>query len=40
VVTEEQTQHSVKPTVFYDIIDTIYPQGRRVELFARKGREG
>ena len=40
VVTEERTEHSVKPSVFYDIIGTIYPRGARVELFARSEREG
>lgn len=31
----ERTAHSAKPEVFREIIDTIYPCGRRIELFAR-----
>jgi N6-adenosine-specific RNA methylase IME4 len=40
VVRERKTTHSKKPTVFYDIIETVYPHGRRVELFARNRRQG
>lgn len=40
VVTEEREAHSRKPAIFYDIIDTIYPHGKRIELFARIRREG
>jgi N6-adenosine-specific RNA methylase IME4 len=41
VVTEPRTQHSRKPAKFYDIIETLYPNGRRLELFCRgSGREG
>lgn len=36
----ERTQHSVKPDEFRTIIDTIYPRGARVELFARRPAEG
>jgi N6-adenosine-specific RNA methylase IME4 len=36
VVTEERTEHSRKPETFRQIIDTIYPNGRRIELFARE----
>jgi len=35
VITEERTEHSRKPQVFREIIDTIYPNGKRIELFAR-----
>ena len=35
VVTEERTEHSVKPSTFRTMIDTIYPHGKRLELFAR-----
>jgi N6-adenosine-specific RNA methylase IME4 len=38
VVTEERTEHSKKPETFRKIIDTIYPMGKRVELF-RRGSE-
>lgn len=40
VVTEERTKHSKKPEIFYDIIDTLYPNGKRIELFARSKRNG
>lgn len=40
VVSEERTEHSKKPQVFRDIINTIYPNGNRIELFAREKREG
>lgn len=40
VVSEERTEHSKKPQVFRDIINTIYPNGNRVELFARQQIEG
>lgn len=32
----ERTRHSEKPEVFREIIDTIYPHGPRIELFARQ----
>jgi len=37
VVVEERTAHSAKPETFRTIIDTIYPEGKRIELFARGG---
>jgi len=40
VQTIERTEHSVKPEEFRTIIDTIYPYGKRIELFARKKIEG
>lgn len=36
----ERTVHSEKPEEFREIIDTIYPLGNRVELFARKTVKG
>lgn len=36
VVSVERTVHSQKPNEFRTIIDTIYPNGNRLELFARK----
>lgn len=36
----ERTEHSVKPERFRTIIDTIYPHGKRLELFARREAEG
>jgi len=40
VVTEERTEHSVKPKVFYEIIETLYPHGKKLELFSRDIRAG
>lgn len=34
-VIERSDRHSGKPEVFREIIDTIYPSGNRIELFAR-----
>jgi N6-adenosine-specific RNA methylase IME4/ParB-like chromosome segregation protein Spo0J len=36
VSVERSTKHSEKPQEFREIIDTLYPNGKRVELFARK----
>lgn len=36
----ERTEHSEKPEKFREIIDTLYPNGARVELFSRKQIEG
>lgn len=36
----ERTEHSKKPDEFYNIIETIYPKGERIEMFARRPREG
>ncbi|MGA9855324.1 MAG: MT-A70 family methyltransferase [Gammaproteobacteria bacterium] len=33
----ERTEHSRKPEEFRSIIDTIYPSGPRIEMFARSG---
>jgi len=41
VVSEEKSgKHSEKPEVFREMIDTIYPHGKRIELFARKKTKG
>lgn len=40
VVTEERTEHSRKPDCFYDIIETLYPHGAKLELFSRRERAG
>ena len=40
VQTIERTKHSEKPEKFRKIIDTIYPHGKRIELFSRKQSEG
>lgn len=36
----ERTQHSEKPEQFRKIIDTLYPSGKRIELFARNEVKG
>lgn len=40
VVSIERTKHSQKPDEFRQIIDTLYPHGRRIEMFARTSAEG
>ena len=40
VYSEERTEHSRKPQKFREIIDEIYPNGARVELFARRPADG
>lgn len=40
VISIERTNHSEKPETFRQIIDEIYPHGKRIELFARKKTEG
>ena len=35
VYVEERTRHSAKPLHFRDLIDTLYPSGKRIELFCR-----
>ena len=40
VVSVERTTHSTKPEEFRTIIDTIYPNGKRLELFARRKAPG
>lgn len=36
----ERTRHSEKPEAFREIIDTIYTNGKRIEIFARKNAKG
>lgn len=40
VISEERKEHSKKPQIFRDIINTLYPTGNRIELFARQKTEG
>lgn len=40
VVMEKSVRHSEKPETFRDMIDTLYPHGNRIELFARSVNEG
>jgi len=39
VYSEERTEHSKKPEYFRSLIDKIYPNGNRIELFAREKYE-
>lgn len=40
VVSIERGEHSAKPEYFREIIDTLYPVGKRIELFARGESHG
>lgn len=40
VYTERATEHSRKPDYFRQVIDTLYPYGKRIELFARRAADG
>jgi N6-adenosine-specific RNA methylase IME4 len=40
VVSIERTEHSRKPQEFREMIDTLYPVGERLEMFAREASEG
>ena len=40
VYTEERTEHSKKPDYFRNLIDKLYPHGKRIELFARERAKG
>ena len=40
VYVEERTEHSRKPAYFREVIDTIYSEGERIELFARERTDG
>jgi len=40
VISIERTEHSRKPEFFYQVIETLYPFGKRLELFARERRDG
>lgn len=39
VYREKRTEHSKKPEYFYELIENMFPQGKYLELFARKKRE-
>ncbi len=40
VISEKKTKHSAKPAKFREIIDSLYPNGPRIELFARDAPKG
>jgi N6-adenosine-specific RNA methylase IME4 len=40
VFREKATEHSKKPEIAYQIIQRLYPQARKLEMYARNTREG
>lgn len=40
VFTERVTKHSKKPVVAYEIIESLYPEQKKLELYARNTRDG
>lgn len=40
VISERRTEHSRKPIKFYEIIESMYPEFNKIELFARSKRDG
>lgn len=40
VLTEPATKHSKKPIEAYELIENLYPNQKKIELFARNNREG
>ena len=40
VYSEERTEHSKKPDFYYNMIETLYPESNKIELFARTKRLG
>ena len=40
VIEAPRTIHSRKPEVFYEVIEQMYPKGKKVELFCRTPRKG
>lgn len=40
VIEAARLEHSAKPTTFYEVIESMYPEYRRIELFSRNRRDG
>lgn len=40
VIRERRTQHSTKPQAVHEILETYYPEARKLEMFARQTRPG
>lgn len=40
VFTEQVERHSAKPELSYNIIERLYPQANKLEMYARKHRQG
>jgi len=40
VIHGDNSEHSRKPDIMYEIIEAMYPGGRKLEMFARRRRDG
>jgi len=40
VVMAERGRHSAKPEPFYDLLDSVFPEQRKLDVFARRERQG
>jgi len=40
VYSKERTEHSKKPEYYYEMIEDLYPNSNKIELFSRNKREG
>ncbi len=40
VIDAAREEHSRKPVVFYETIETMYPKAEKLELFCREPRDG
>ena len=40
VLSEERTEHSKKPDYYYNMIEDLYPNSNKIELFSRNKRTG
>jgi N6-adenosine-specific RNA methylase IME4 len=40
VLSEERTEHSKKPVFYYEMIEYLYPNSNKIELFSRSERKG
>ena len=40
IIRAPRSKHSAKPDVVYEIIEKMYPKSAKVELFARRERDG
>jgi N6-adenosine-specific RNA methylase IME4 len=40
VINAPRTKHSAKPQCVYEMVETMYPRARKLELFARTTRKG
>ena len=40
MIEASRTEHSEKPEIVYELIEAMYPDYRKIEMFARKQRPG